>query len=246
MASEPDARPTGVSQVNMSDVLCLTRHRFLFSSFASSQSRPCDAQKSPQLVGNMSEKSMSAEQAESSVQTLPFLTSPQLAVSHGPKRPVGAGVGFGAVIDNVGAPDGSATSSSGRPGAFGPLDLRQWMRFGCAASTSCRQGEGAWSWRSRNPNRSLQKETSRTHHGQGCPSANTPNAQASAPRPRSSLGLGAVTPGFMVLGLVFRPGTTFGSGAPAHGREGKEKLAEEAGTVTPAPPPHTHDFCLCL
>lgn len=101
MASEPNARPTGVSQVNLSEVLLLTRQLFLISSFASSQSRPCDAQKSPQLVGNMSEKSMSAEQAESSVQALPFLTSPQLAVSHGPKLPIGAGVGLGAVGDNV-------------------------------------------------------------------------------------------------------------------------------------------------
>ena len=87
--------PSCVSQVKLVAVPRRTLQLLLFSSLASSQSRPCEEQNSLQLVNVWPLKSISAEQFENAVQTLPFFTSAQLSGSQGATLEDGAGVGLG-------------------------------------------------------------------------------------------------------------------------------------------------------
>ena len=91
MASQPADAAITVSQVNCEDVPAFTRHRFLRSSLASSQSRLCEAQNSPQVRDSMFLKSTSAEQSESVEHTWPSTTSVQLAGLHGAAIVMGDG-----------------------------------------------------------------------------------------------------------------------------------------------------------
>ena len=91
MASQPADAAITVSQVNCEDVPAFTRHRFLRSSLASSQSRLCEAQNSPQVRDSMFLKSTSAEQSESVEHTWPSTTSVQLEGLHGAAIVMGDG-----------------------------------------------------------------------------------------------------------------------------------------------------------